>query len=62
MVERGRCASFQLEPNEPLGVVGEVGRQDLDGDVAAQPRIVSAVHLAHAARADQTENLVGADA
>jgi len=33
-------------------------RQDLDGDIPLQPRVVRAVHLAHAARSDGRQDLV----
>src|ERR1700730_6425985 len=36
----------------------DVGRQDLDGDRAAQPRVARAIDLTDPARADAVENLV----
>ena len=36
-------------------------RQDLDRDIAIEPRVAGAVHLAHAAGAEQRHNLVYAD-
>ena len=37
-------------------------RQDLDRDLAAQPRVARAIHLAHAAFAEELLQLVDADA
>ena len=38
------------------------GRQDLDRDLAPEPRVARAVHLAHAAGAERRDDLVGAEA
>ena len=51
-----------LEAAQAIGVGGEGGRQDLDRDVAAEARVLGAVDLPHAARADGGEDLVGAEA
>ena len=56
MVQRGDRARFALE------ALGELLGRNLDGDVAAQARVVRAVHLAHAARADLGQDLVRAEA
>ena len=37
------------------------GRQDLDRDVAREPRVARPVHLAHAARAEGPDDLVGGE-
>ena len=37
---------------EAIGIVGERGGQDLDRDVAAEPRVARAIDLAHAAGAE----------
>ena len=39
-------ARFLFEAAEPLGVGTKSGGQDLDGDVAAQARVVGSIHLA----------------
>ena len=62
MIERGGRARFLLEPAQPIGVTGERRRQDLDGDVAAEPRVARAIDLAHAARTDGVDDFVGAKA
>jgi hypothetical protein len=52
VVESGDGAGFLLEPAAPFAIRGGAGGQDLDRDVAAQPRIAGLVDLAHAAGAD----------
>ena len=59
MVQRGGCARFTLEPAEPIGISGKGRRQDFDRDVTAEARVAGAVHLAHAAAAEQRHDLVG---
>ena len=61
MVQRGGRLRF-LEKAAPAAfVVHPVGRQDLDGDLAAQPRIAGAIHFAHPARANRREHFVDAE-
>jgi hypothetical protein len=38
-----------LKTPEPLGIAGESHRQDLDRDLAVEPRIPRPIHLTHAA-------------
>ena len=52
MVERGQDLGFKLEPRQPVGVVCEGVRQNLQGHIAAELGIGGAIHLAHAAFAD----------
>ena len=40
--------------------IGQVRGQDFDRDGAVQPRVAGFIDLAHAARADRGEDLVGA--
>src|SRR5262249_1443630 len=49
------------EPFAELRIVRELGRQDLDGDEASQPRVARAVHLAHPAGAERLFDLVGTE-
>ena len=58
MVEHARGARFLLEAPQSVRVGGEIAGEDLDGHVALQARVLRAVHLAHAARADGHENFV----
>ena len=61
VVQRREHSRLALETGEPIRVAGERTRQDLDRDVAPELRVVSAVHLAHAARADQRLQVVSAE-
>ena len=51
MIQRGQHLRFALESREPVGISRERLGQDLDRDVAIQPRVARAIDLAHAARA-----------
>ena len=62
MVERRHHARLALEPREAIGIGGKGGWQHLDGDVAAQPRVVSTIDVAHATTAEQRLDLVHAQA
>ena len=62
MVERGQQLGFALEARQALRVLGERRRQRFDRHLAAEARVVRAVHLAHAARSERCDDLVGADA
>ena len=62
VIERGDGAGLALEPLQPLRARGHLGRQHFESDVAAEPRVPRAVDLAHPARADRRDDLVGAEA
>ena len=47
MIEGGDGARFALEAGEALGIAGDVGRQHLEGHVAAELGIGGAKDLAH---------------
>src|SRR5262249_52652528 len=59
VVQRSGEARLLLEPGELLRVRGELGADDLEGDVAMQTLVPCPVDLAHAAGADETTDLVG---
>ena len=59
MRERGDGARFLLESRDGRRIGREPRRQNLDRDVAAEPRVARAIDLAHPARAERGENLVG---
>ena len=42
-------APFLLKAAAPVGALGELGRQDFDGDVAAEAGIVGSVDFTHGA-------------
>jgi hypothetical protein len=58
MIQRGDRPRFAPEPREAFGVGGHICRQDLERDIAPQPRIVRAIHVSHAARADGGQDFV----
>ena len=58
VVELRDGARLALEAGPHLGRGGQVRGQHLDGDVAAQPGVVGAIDLAHAARADLLDHSV----
>ena len=62
MVQRRERLRFAREPRQPFGISGERVRQDLERDVAIQLRVARAIHLAHAARADERNDFVDAEA
>ena len=59
--ERGNRAGLALEPRERVGIAGKIRRDRLHRDVAAQARIAGAIHLAHPARAQQRDDLIGTE-
>jgi hypothetical protein len=59
IVEGGEDFGLALESREPLRVAGHRRRQYLDRDLPLEARVGGAIDLAHAAFAEQTENLVG---
>jgi hypothetical protein len=62
MLERGEHARLALEAGEPVGIAGEDFRENLQRDVAFEPRIAREIDFAHAARTDQRLNTINADA
>ena len=52
MLERGGGLRLLDEAPTPIGVVGQIVGQDLERDIAIQPRVGGAVDNAHAAAAD----------
>ncbi len=61
MVEGGGRAGLLFEAMEAVRVCGKRGGQNLDGDVASQPRITGAIHLAHAPGAKEVDDFVRAE-
>src|SRR5919201_1463403 len=62
MIERREKFRFALEAGQAVRIVRECFRQDLDRDLALQPRIARAIHLTHAAGAEGRKDLVRAEA
>ena len=61
VIERRQHLRFAREARQPLGIGGERLRQDLERDLAIEPRVARAVHLAHAACTEQRHDLEGAE-
>ena len=59
MVQRGEDFGFALEPRHALGVARECFGQDFQCHIAPELRIPRAVHLAHPARTNSSENFIG---
>ena len=62
MVERGEDLRFTTEPRQPLGIIREGGRQDLERHFPSELRVLGAIDLPHAARAELREDLIGTEA
>ena len=62
MIERREDLGFAAEARDALRVSGEQGRQDLDRDLAFELRVLRAIDLAHAARAERGDDFVGTEA
>jgi len=60
VIELGGDARFLLESREAVGIRGEAGVDDLEGDVAPEPRVARPPHLTHATRAEERDDLVWA--
>jgi len=50
MVERGHRSRLLLEATQPVRLVGERLRNNLQSDIAPKPRISRAINFSHAAR------------
>ena len=61
VVQRGQHARLALETRQMLGLPREGSGDELDGDVSLEPRVAGPVHLAHSARAEEAQDLVGAE-
>ena len=59
MVERREQLRLALEAGETLRISCHLRRQHLDCDVAAEFRVGRPVHLAHPARSQRSQDLVG---
>ena len=61
VAERRDRARLALEALAQLRIAGERRGQDLDRDHAIEPGIARPIHFAHAARADEGDDFVGAE-
>ena len=58
MIESGDGARFLLEAAQAVAVGGDGLWQDLDGDLAIEPGVASAINFAHSTVADGSDDLV----
>jgi hypothetical protein len=58
VIERGEHARFAFKALEAAFIAGEVRGYELDGNIASEPRIASAIDLAHPALSEEVEHLV----
>ena len=58
VVELSGCACFLFEAAQAIGVAEKRTGQNFDGDLARQPLITRAIHLAHTTGADLLQDLV----
>ena len=61
MIQRGQHVRLAREARPPIGIVHERVGQNLQRDIALQLRVVRAIHLAHAAFADQPRDAIRTD-
>jgi len=57
----GDAQALERLRREAVAIVGQRMREDFDGDVALQPGVARAVDFAHAACAQERNDLVGAE-
>ena len=62
VIERRERLRFAFETRASVAIAGDRGRQDLEGDIATEPGIAGAIHLAHASGADGTLDFINANA
>src|SRR5207249_6484957 len=58
MIDCACRARLLLEATQPIGVLSEHRRQDLDGDLARDARIAGAIDLPHPARPEGRDDFV----
>ena len=58
MVQGGERLRLAHESLQALGISGKLWAQKLQRDIAIEPRVVSAIHLAHATRADRGDDAI----
>ncbi len=61
MVECRQKPRFPLESRKAIGIGDDLVRQDLDGDLASEPRVARTIDLPHPAGTEQALQFVSAD-
>ena len=62
MIQSGDRARFFFEAAQPIGLRGELRRQNLDRDIATQPAVARTIDLTHPSRADRGDHFIGTEA
>ena len=62
VIQRGEDFRFPLKPRHSFRISNEGLRQDLDGDIAIEPRVARPIHFTHPASPKGGENLVRTEA
>ena len=62
VVERGQNLGLALEAGQPVLIGCHGGRQDLQGHLTLQLGVAGPIDLAHTARAEMADDLVGSEA
>lgn len=58
MIQRSEELSLALKPCDPFWIVCERLGKDLECDIAAESRVLPAIHVTHPAAAEQSGNLI----
>lgn len=58
MVERAKHLRLAAEPRQAIRIGHDGGGKDLERDLAIQPGVASAIHLAHPTRAERADDEV----
>ena len=61
MVERGEHLRFPTKSSQPVRIADDSSGQNLQRDIAIELGVAGAIHLAHAAGADETNDFVGTE-
>jgi hypothetical protein len=61
VIQRGEQPRIAFEARQPFSICRKETRQDFDRNVATEFGVARAVHLAHAARPQDLEDVIGAN-
>src|SRR5206468_11928444 len=62
MIQRRERFRLTLKTRQTVRIISAVLGKNLDRDIALQPRVARAIHLAHPAGADGGDDLIGSEA
>ena len=60
MTQTGQRLCFALESRLQVGLIGDVRREDLDGNGAVEALVARAIHFAHSTGANRRHDFIGA--